>query len=56
VAFLSGRFPQLEDELAGLVTGGAYSGPGRSPDRAGAMIYAMTELMAPKSEPRVRQL
>jgi phage terminase large subunit-like protein len=56
MAHLYGRFPELEDELAGLVTGGAYAGPGRSPDRADAMIYAMTELMAPKHEPRIRRL
>jgi len=52
MAHLSGRFPELEDELAGLVTGGAYAGPGR----ADAMIYAMTELMAPRGKPRVRRL
>jgi phage terminase large subunit-like protein len=32
-AFFAGRFPELEDELAGLVLGGGYEGPGRSPDR-----------------------
>ncbi|HEV7661635.1 MAG TPA: terminase family protein [Allosphingosinicella sp.] len=45
-AKLAGRFPDLEDELAGMVTGGAYVGPGSSPDRADAMVWAMTELMA----------
>jgi phage terminase large subunit-like protein len=51
------RFPALEDELAGLVTNGVYEGPGDSPDRADAMVWAMTELMAPaRAEPRVRRL
>jgi phage terminase large subunit-like protein len=39
-----GRFPPLEDELAGLVVGGVYRGPGRSPDRADALVWALTEL------------
>jgi len=55
-AKLAGRFPALEDELAGLVAGGRYEGPGRSPDRADAMVWAMTFLMAPGREPRVRGL
>jgi phage terminase large subunit-like protein len=41
----AGAFPALEDELCGLVTGGGYEGPGRSPDRADACVWAMTELM-----------
>ncbi|MGR6330437.1 terminase large subunit domain-containing protein [Sphingomonas sp. XXL09] len=40
-----GRFPALEDELCGLVAGGGYHGPGRSPDRADALVWALTELM-----------
>ena len=56
-ARFGGRFPALEDELAGLVTNGGYEGPGGSPDRADAMVWAMTELMAPpRAEPRVRAL
>ena len=56
-AFLAGSFPQLEDELAGLTTGGGYEGPGRSPDRADAMVWAMTELSETRSGvPRVRAL
>ena len=38
-------FPALEDELAGLSIGGGYDGPGRSPDRADACIWALTALM-----------
>jgi phage terminase large subunit-like protein len=56
-AFLARSFPRLEDELAGLVAGGDYEGPGRSPDRADAMVWAMTELGETKSGlPRVRRL
>lgn len=55
-ARLAGRFPELEDELAGMTTGGAYEGPGASPDRADAMVWAMTELMKPRGEPRIVRL
>jgi phage terminase large subunit-like protein len=41
----AGRFPALEDELCGLVAGGGYEGPGRSPDRADALVWALSELM-----------
>jgi phage terminase large subunit-like protein len=40
-----GAFPALEDELCGLVAGGGYEGPGRSPDRADACVWALSELM-----------
>lgn len=39
-----GVFPELEDELCGLSAEG-YAGPGRSPDRADALVWALTELM-----------
>jgi phage terminase large subunit-like protein len=54
-ARLAGRFPELEAQLAGLAIGGDYRGPGRSPDRADAMIWAMSELLlAPeRAEPRI---
>jgi phage terminase large subunit-like protein len=53
-ARLAGVFPELEDELCGLVLGGGYEGKG-SPDRADAMVWAMTELMLGKgrAEPRI---
>ncbi|WP_169804560.1 DNA-packaging protein, partial [Sphingomonas pituitosa] len=38
-------FPALEEELAGLQAAGGYQGPGRSPDRADALVWALTELM-----------
>jgi phage terminase large subunit-like protein len=44
----AGAFPALEDELCGLQAGGGYEGPGRSPDRADALVWAMTELMLGK--------
>ena len=40
-----GAMPALEDELAGLIAGGGYEGPGRSPDRADACVWALTALM-----------
>jgi phage terminase large subunit-like protein len=57
-AKFAGAFPELEDELAGLTIGGTYEGPGRSPDRADAMVWAMTELMLgrQRAQPRVRRL
>jgi phage terminase large subunit-like protein len=56
-AHFCGAFPDLEDELAGLQVGGGYEGPTRSPDRADAMVWAMTELSQVRaSVPRVRAL
>ena len=56
-AFLAGEFPELEAELAGLQVGGAYEGPSRSPDRADACVWALTELSETRSGvPRVRML
>ncbi|CAN5193914.1 terminase family protein [soil metagenome] len=51
-----GVFPTLEDEMCGLVQGGGYEGPGRSPDRADALVWAVWALMLGKrtGEPRVR--
>lgn len=40
-----GRFEKLEDELCGLQVGGGYAGPGRSPDRADACVWALAELL-----------
>ena len=50
----AGAFPELEDELTAITAEGATGG---SPDRADAMVWAMTELVlrAP-AEPRVRAL
>lgn len=51
----AGQFARLEDQLCGLVAGGGYDGPGRSPDRADACVWALRELMlGPLREPRVR--
>jgi phage terminase large subunit-like protein len=56
-AFFGGTFVELESELSGLCAGGEYLGPGRSPDRADAMVWALTELSEARSGvPRVRAL
>jgi phage terminase large subunit-like protein len=51
----AGRLPAPEDQLAGLIIGGGYQGPGRSPDRADAMAWALTELLLgdPPAEPPI---
>jgi phage terminase large subunit-like protein len=56
---LAGRFPALEDELCGLTIGGGYEPEGlagRSPDRADACVWALSELLRPRREPRVMGL
>lgn len=57
-AFHAGAFPELEDQMCGLIAGGGYEGPGRSPDRADALVWAMTELMLGKASraPRISLL
>lgn len=51
----AGMFGQLEDQMCGLLAAGRYEGPGRSPDRADALVWALTELMLGKrAGPRVR--
>ncbi|WP_119081983.1 phage terminase large subunit family protein [Altererythrobacter sp. B11] len=53
----AGLFARLEDQLCGLMAGGSYEGPGRSPDRADALVWALTELMlGRRGRPRVREL
>jgi len=47
-AFFHGRFPALEAQLMGFIAGGDYKGPGHSPDRADAMVWALTELLVRK--------
>lgn len=46
---LTQRFDGLEDELVGMLPGSGYAGPGRSPDRADAMVWALGELMLGRS-------
>ena len=56
-AKLAGIFRELEAELSGMLAGGGYEGPGRSPDRADACVWAVTELSETRSGvPRVRAL
>ncbi len=53
----AGLFAALEDQMCGLVAGGRYEGPGRSPDRADALVWALSELMLVKrKEPRIWKL
>ncbi|WP_298305952.1 terminase family protein [uncultured Erythrobacter sp.] len=52
-----GSFPKLEDQMCGMLIGGQYAGPGRSPDRADALVWALTELMlGPIAKPSVRSI
>ena len=54
-ARLAGHFPELEDQLCALAWAG-FMGQG-SPDRADAMVWAMTELFEkPRAEPRITRL
>jgi phage terminase large subunit-like protein len=55
---LHDRFRELEAELLGMIAGGDYEGPGTSPDRADAMVWALTELMLGKERggPRIIRL
>jgi phage terminase large subunit-like protein len=57
-ARIAGAWPALEDQMAAIVTGGDWRGPTRSPDRADAMVWAMSELMLKPQQapPRVRTL
>jgi phage terminase large subunit-like protein len=56
-AFFAGDFPELEAELGGMIAGGGYEGPSRSPDRADAMVWALTALSETRNGlPRVRGL
>jgi phage terminase large subunit-like protein len=51
-AKLAGRFAELEDELAAMTAEG-FGGAG-SPDRADACVWALSELIRPVAEPRIR--
>ncbi len=51
----AGMFAQLEDQLCGLMAGGSYEGPGKSPDRADALVWALSELMLGRTgQPQIR--
>jgi phage terminase large subunit-like protein len=54
-AKLAGCFPELEDEMAAMTAAGGWHGPGRSPDRADAMVWGVATLLTrPRAEPGVR--
>ncbi len=44
-AVFAGVFPELEAELSGMQIAGSYAGPGKSPDRADAMVWALWALL-----------
>ncbi len=53
----AGMFGRLEDQLCGLMAGGSYEGPGKSPDRADALVWALSELMlGRRSAPKIRKI
>ncbi len=47
-----GAFADMEDQMCGLLYGGDYAGPGLSPDRADALVWALTDLMLGPEGPR----
>ena len=49
----AGVFASLEDQLCGLQVGGGYAGPGRSPDRADACVWALAALLEGKRKGQV---
>lgn len=52
----AGIFPQLEDQLCALMVGGEYVGPGRSPDRADALVWALSALLlTQQATPKIRR-
>jgi len=52
-----GGFAELEDQLCGMLIAGDYAGPGRSPDRADALVWAVSELAGSgRNRARVRAL
>ncbi len=55
-AKFAGCFPALEEELTGLSYDQPYAGPGRSPDRADAMVWALDALCPGGAGPSVRGL
>jgi phage terminase large subunit-like protein len=56
--FHVGAFPALEDQLCGLLASGVYAGPGTSPDRADALVWALWALMlgSKTTKPGIRGL
>jgi phage terminase large subunit-like protein len=55
--FHVGAFPALEDQLCGFLASGSYAGPGSSPDRADARVWALhATLLTLRSKPSVRSI
>ena len=52
--FHARAFPALEEEMLGM---GLADGPKKSPDRADALVWALSELLlGPRADPRVRMM
>ncbi|KPF57618.1 ATP-binding protein [alpha proteobacterium AAP81b] len=55
--FHGGGLAAVEDQLCGLLASGVYAGPGASPDRADALVWAVTALLLEgRALPAVRVL
>lgn len=54
--FHAGSFPALEDQLCGMMANGVFAGPGTSPDRADALVWALSALLLGRetARPQVR--
>jgi phage terminase large subunit-like protein len=50
--FHTGSFPALEDQLCGLMANGVFAGPGTSPDRADALVWALSALLLGRAAAR----
>ncbi len=52
-----GFFAALEDQMCAFVAGVPWTGPGRSPDRVDALVWALTDvMMASHAAPRFRMM
>jgi phage terminase large subunit-like protein len=51
-----GSFPELEDQMCAFTSDFKRATAGFSPDRVDARVWALTELMKPTEDPRIRPL
>ena len=51
-----GSFPELEDQMCAFTSDFKRATAGFSPDRVDARVWALTELMKPTEDPRIRAL
>ncbi|WP_439532086.1 terminase large subunit domain-containing protein [Polymorphobacter sp.] len=50
--FHAGHFAALEAQMCGLMSNGVFAGPGRSPDRADALVWALSSLLLGRTRAR----